>query len=196
VRQELACYYAVISHLDEQIGRIFEALDETGVRDNTIVIFTSDHGLAIGSHGLVGKQNMYEHTINVPLVMAGPGIPADERRVAQCYLRDLFPTLCELAGIDAPDVDGRSLVLILRGAKSEIYPFIVGYFHDSQRMIREANWKLIWYPKINRWQLFDVAADPGELHDLIGDASQKYRIADLRRKLSEWLKEHGDPLTQ
>jgi arylsulfatase A-like enzyme len=192
VRQELACYYAVISHLDEQIGRIFRALDETGQRDNTLIVFTADHGLAIGSHGLIGKQNMYEHTINVPLVIAGPGVPAGERRAAQCYLRDLFPTFCELAGIKAPQVDGQSLVPVLRGDKQELYPFIVGYFQDSQRMIREGNWKLAWYPKIDRWQLFDIASDPHELRDLINDQGQTERVADLRQKLLTWLKDHGD----
>jgi choline-sulfatase len=195
VRQELACYYAVISYLDEQIGRITRALDERGARDNTIVIFTSDHGLAIGSHGLVGKQNMYEHTINVPLVLAGPGIPTGQRLSAQCYLRDLFPTICELAKIAVPEIDGRSLAPVLRGEKNEIYPFIVGYFQDSQRMIREGDWKLLWYPKIDRWQLFNVANDPAELHDLIGDADQRDRIADLRTRLVTWLKSHNDFLT-
>jgi arylsulfatase A-like enzyme len=194
VRQELACYYAVISHLDEQIGRIFKALDDTGQRDNTLVIFTADHGLAIGSHGLVGKQNMYEHTINVPLLIAGPGIPSGQQRAAQCYLRDLFPTICELAGLVAPQVDGQSLALILRGEKDEIYPFIVGYFQDSQRMIRESHWKLCWYPKVDRCQLFNLENDPSELHDLIAEPMHAPRIADLRGKLLRWLKDHNDPL--
>jgi arylsulfatase A-like enzyme len=194
VRQELACYYAVISHMDRQIGRILAALDAAGQRDNTIVIFTSDHGLAIGSHGLVGKQNMYEHTIGVPLVVAGPGIPAGKRVVGQCYLRDLFPTLCDLAGITAPETDSRSLVPLLSGDKQEVHPFVVGYFQDSQRMIREGDWKLVWYPKIDRWQLFNVQADPDELRDLIAEQAQTERIADLRGKLTAWLKEHGDPL--
>jgi arylsulfatase A-like enzyme len=192
VQQELTCYYAVISHMDEQIGRIFKALDDSGQRENTIVIFTADHGLAIGSHGLVGKQNMYEHTINVPLILAGAGISAGQQRTAQCYLRDLFPTICELAGLAAPPVDGQSLVPVLRGEKQEIYPFIIGYFQDSQRMIREGHWKLAWYPKINRWQLFNVADDPNELRDRISEAVQADRITDLRRKLITWLRDHGD----
>jgi arylsulfatase A-like enzyme len=194
VRQELACYYAVISHMDEQIGRILATLDETGQRASTLVIFASDHGLAIGSHGLVGKQNMYEHTINVPLVMAGPGVPVGQKRAAQCYLRDLFPTVCELAGIKAPAVNGRSLVPVLQDRQDEMHPFIVGYFQDSQRMIRKENWKLIWYPKIDRWQLFNVADDPDELNDLIAVAAQAERIAELRQSLKTWLSEHHDPL--
>jgi arylsulfatase A-like enzyme len=194
VRQELAAYYATISHMDEQIGRILKSLDDAGQRDNTLVIFTSDHGLAIGSHGLVGKQNMYEHTIGVPLIFAGPGISAGKRVDAQCYLRDLFPTVCELVGIPAPAVDGNSLVPVLRSEQAEVHPFIVGYFQDSQRMIRAGSWKLIWYPKIERWQLFDLAADPSELTDLASDPSQQQRRARLRDKLMGWLKEHRDPL--
>jgi arylsulfatase A-like enzyme len=194
VRQELACYYAVISHLDEQIGRIFKALDETGERDRTLVVFAADHGLAIGSHGLVGKQNMYEHTINVPLIIAGPGVSGGERVPAPCYLRDLFPTICELCSIAAPAMDGRSLGPALRDKQAEIHPFIVGYFQDSQRMIREGEWKLVWYPKIDRWQLFDLRTDRDELRDLSSDAGQQERIAAMRGKLLAWLKEHGDPL--
>jgi len=195
VQQELACYYAVISHLDEQIGRILQSLDESSRRENTIIVFTSDHGLAIGSHGLIGKQNMYEHTINVPLVIAGPGIPAGQRLSAQCYLRDLFSTICELAKITVPENDGRSLVPVLRSEQKEIHPFIVSYFQDSQRMIREGDWKLIWYPKIDRWQLFDVADDSDELHDLIDDGHHD-RIANLRGKLIAWLRDHGDDVAK
>jgi len=196
VRQELACYYAVVSHLDAQIGRILAALAETGQRDNTLIVFTSDHGLALGSHGLVGKQNMYEHTINVPLVISGPGIPAGQRFAAQCYLRDLFPTACELAGIAVPPIDGRSLVPVLQGKQAEVYPFIVGYFQDTQRMIREGSWKLIWYPKIDRWQLFDIGADPDELHDASARPDQAARMAELRGKLTKWLNEQRDPLAE
>jgi arylsulfatase A-like enzyme len=94
----------------------------------------------------------------------------------------------------AEPIDGKSLVPILRGEKQELYPFVVGYFQDSQRMIREGDWKLAWYPKINRWQLSNFADDPNELRDLIGEPAQANRVADLRRKLVSWLKERGDPV--
>ncbi len=97
LRQELAVYYAVITDMDEQIGRILRALEETNQLDNTVLIFSSDQGLALGSHGLIGKQNLYEHTFGVPLLVRGPGIPRGAKRDAGCYLRDLFPTACELA---------------------------------------------------------------------------------------------------
>lgn len=193
VRDELAVYYAVITHLDQQIGRILQTLKETGLAENTLVIFASDHGLAIGSHGLRGKQNMYEHTINVPLILRGPSVPSGEQREAQCYLRDLFPTVCEMVGLPKPDMDGKSLVPVLRKTKREIHPFIVGYFGDSQRMIRSGPWKLIRYPKIPREQLFNVEADPDELHDLVSDPAYGDRVAELRTQLHEWLKTQGDP---
>jgi arylsulfatase A-like enzyme len=195
VRGERAAYDAVVAFLDEQVGRILAALDRTGQRDRTLVIFTADHGLALGSHGLMGKQNMYEHTIDVPLILRGPGIPAGVRNPAQCYLRDLYPTVCELVGAKIPpSVESHSLVPVIRGEKPEIYPFIVGYFQDSQRMIRTDRWKYIRYPKADREQLFDLAHDPLEQHDLSGDAQHADIMSELRTKLAAWLREQGDSL--
>lgn len=195
IRAELAVYYAVISHVDEQIGRIIAALRETGAWDNTLLVFASDHGLALGSHGLVGKQNLYEHSVGIPFIMHGPGVPKGRRITAQCYLRDLFPTTCELAGVPIPaSVESRSLAPLLDGRASSVYDEVISCFTDTQRMIRDDRWKLIWYPKQNRRQLFDVIADPHELHDLIDDQSQASRLASMRTKLEDWLKTHGDPL--
>lgn len=194
VRDELGIYYALVEHLDAQVGRIVAELERTGILADTIVIYTSDHGLALGSHGLTGKQNMYEHSINVPLVMVGPDIPAGKRLAGQCYLRDLFPTLCEWCGAAVPDdLDGRSLRPLVAGEVGEIHPFIVGYFTDTQRMIRDGNWKYARYPKVGREQLFDLRNDPDELHDLSNDAGLADRIVELRGKLDAWLAEHGDP---
>jgi arylsulfatase A-like enzyme len=195
-RGELAAYYAVISHMDQQIGRILDALQTTGHEENTIVIFTSDHGLAVGSHGLRGKQSMYEHTIGVPLLMSGPGIPRGERRASQCYLRDLFPTLADLAGVDRPGerIDGRSLGPVLRGDQTEIHPFVVGYFRNFQRMIRQGDWKYIEYPAVEVTQLFNLAEDSDELHNLAEDPEYRIRRNELAAKLHRWLGQHGDSL--
>jgi arylsulfatase A-like enzyme len=103
VREDLAVYYAVLSHMDAELGRMLDALRRTGQAERTYVIFTSDHGLAMGSHGLRGKQNMYEHTVGVPLIVTGPAVAAGEKRTTPCYLRDLYPTVCELAGITIPE---------------------------------------------------------------------------------------------
>ena len=107
--------------MDAQIGRIVKALADHEKLDNTVIIFTSDHGLAIGSHGLMGKQNMYEHTIGIPLIFSGPGIPSNELRAAQIYLRDLFPTTCDLARIPIPKtVQGRSFKRVIEGQEKKI----------------------------------------------------------------------------
>lgn len=197
VRNELAVYYAVISHMDAQIGRILQALDESGQRENTIVIFSSDHGLAVGSHGLRGKQNMYEHTVNVPLMISGPGIPHGQVETAQCYLRDLFPTVCDLAGVEIPgSVEGKSLVPLLRGEATSIYPFTVAYFRSFQRMIRTDDWKLIHYPHLDRIQLFHLKDDPYELNDLSNERQHADVVAELRRTLHQWQKDHGDPVLE
>jgi arylsulfatase A-like enzyme len=195
IRNELAVYYALVEHLDAQLGRIVDALAQRDELDNTIVIFTSDHGLAVGSHGLFGKQNMYDHTIGVPLVMAGPGIPQGQTLRAQCYLRDLFPTICEWGGAEVPaDLDGRSLRPLLDGTKQELRFDVVGYFTDTQRMIRGERWKYIRYPKAGREQLFDLKNDPNELTNLIDVPEHTALKTELRIRLGIWLYEHGDPL--
>ncbi|NUQ63697.1 MAG: sulfatase-like hydrolase/transferase [Pirellulales bacterium] len=195
VRKDLAVYYSVISHMDEHIGRIFQTLEDTGQQDTTIVIFISDQGLALGSHGLRGKQNMYDHTVGTPMVLAGPGIPSDRRLNAQCYLRDLYPTVCEMSGVAVPKtVQGRSLAPVIRGEKDSVYPFTVGYYGDTQRMIRTDRWKLIHYPKAGKLQLFDLQADPHETKNLAEDPRFRATVEELRAKLHAWLKEAGDPL--
>ena len=171
IRDEIAAYYAVLDDMDAQIGRILQTLEEIGQYDNTVIIFSSDHGLALGSHGLMGKQNMYEHTIGVPFVIAGPGVPRGKSTRAQIYLRDMFPTTCELAGIPIPDsVQSKSIVPILSGQRQQIRSAVFGYFYHYQRMIRTDRWKLIRYPHLEKRQLFDLQNDPNEQIDLSSKA--------------------------
>ncbi len=188
VRAELALYYAAISHVDEQVGRLLDAVRGT----RTIVVFSSDHGLAIGSHGLRGKQNLYEHTVGVPLIFSGPGIPKGERRAAQVYLRELFPTVCELAGIPAP-VEG-SFARVVRGETDRHHDAVFGYWTDAQRMIRTDEWKLIVYPRAGRVQLFHLPGDPFELTDLSLDPARAETRDALRARLEAWQAEVRDPL--
>lgn len=189
IRRTLAAYYAVITHLDEQVGRILTSLETHGFADNTLVIYTSDHGLAVGSHGLRGKQSMYEHTIGVPLLIAGPGIAAGESQ-APIYLRDLYPTVCELANVPLPQglpLDGVSHADVLHDEKAAHHDAVFGYFRQHQRMIRKGDWKLILYPQVERKQLFHLAADPHELQDLSGSPQHQTRVKSLEAELSQWL---------
>lgn len=199
VRDLLRVYYSVIDDMDAQIGRIFAKLKETGQYENTIIIFASDHGMGCGSHGLRGKQSQYEHTINVPLVVTGPGIPANTSSDAQVYLRELFPTTCDLAGAKIPEtVTAKSFAPVLKGETTAHHDDIFGYFTDTQRMVRDnEGWKLVRYPQIDHWQLFDISQDPFEMTNLADSAEPEHtkRLSELKKKLETWRHETGDPLT-
>lgn len=199
VRQHLADYYGMVSHLDEQVGHVLQALDQSGKGKNTIVIFAADNGLALGSHGLMGKQNLYDHSVRVPLVLAGPGIPADKRSDALVYLFDLFPTICALEQVKVPDgVDGISLLPIIAGEPAKGRDEIFAAYRDSQRMIRAGRWKLIRYPRIDRTQLFDLETDPHETRDLASHEDQATRVREMLGKLNDLQTIYGDsqPLTR
>lgn len=187
VRQTLAVYYAVLSDLDRQVGRILTTLEQTGLAENTVVVYTSDHGLAVGSHGLRGKQNMYDHTLGVPLLLAGPGVPGGKRSQAQTCLRDIFPTLCQLAKIPVPaTVEGRSLLPVLADPDHPLRRYQFAAFRDRQRMIRSDRWKLIHYPLRKRYQLFDLQADPQETRDLAQSAEHQPTLRALKQLLARW----------
>jgi arylsulfatase A-like enzyme len=184
VHEELALYYAMITDLDSQLGRILAALPPP---DETIIIFTADQGLALGSHGLLGKQNQYEHSIRSPLILCGPSLPQNERSTALVTLHDLFPTLCELSGLEIPStVTGKSLMPLLRQQTDRIHDFVTGMFTDTQRMICDERWKFVLYPKAGREQLFDLQNDPHEMHDLSDLAAHQAKQEELRVKLAAW----------
>lgn len=167
VRQAWADYYACISHLDEQIGRILETVRQRGWETNTLIVFASDNGLALGSHGLLGKQNLYEHSMGVPLIFVGPGVPPARRSSALCYLQDVFPTVAELAGVPSlPEIDGLSLAGVFRDPDLKPRDSILTAYRHLQRGVRNDRWKLIRYPLINKTQLFDLEQDPDETQDL------------------------------
>lgn len=193
VRRNLADYYACIEFLDDQIGRILDALRATGQYDNTLIVFASDHGLAIGSHGLFGKQNLYEHSMRAPLILAGPGVPRGRRSDAMTYLLDVFPTLGSLAGVPAPEgSEGLSLAPVLAGATRTRRDSIFTAYGNSQRAIRDDRWKLIVYPRINKTQLFDLRGDPDERHDLADDPAHAAEVARLTALLRRRQGESND----
>jgi arylsulfatase A-like enzyme len=161
--------------------------------EETILVYSSDHGLAIGSHGLMGKQNLYEHSMKVPLIMAGPGIPPGES-ASLVYLLDLFPTLCELAGAPLPEgIDGRSFGPVLRGETTTHRESLLFAYRNVQRAIRDPRWKLIVYPQVNRVQLFDLESDPDELRDLASAPEHGERIAAMRARMFQLEHQLGGP---
>jgi arylsulfatase A-like enzyme len=194
VRQHLADYYAAIAHLDAQVGRILDALEASGQAEKTLVVFTSDHGLAIGSHGLFGKQNLYDHSMHSPLIMAGPGIPRGRQIDALCYLLDIFPTLGELAGVPGPEgSEGQSLAPIIAGRQRTGRDSLFTAYADTQRAVRDERWKLIIYPQVHETQLFDLRTDPGEMHDLAEDPNHTGELKRLIKVLRDWQSRLDDP---
>jgi arylsulfatase A-like enzyme len=195
IRRHLRDFYADISCLDAQFGRILQALRDIGEFDNTILIWTGDQGVAIGSHGLMGKQNLYEDSMKVPVIVAGPGIPKGKASDAFAYHFDIYPTVCELVGAKAPaDIDGRSLVPVMQGKAEGVRNAIFLAYRDVQRAVRYGQWKLIRYPQVNKTQLFDLAADPRETKDLAGDPAHAAKIKELMALLAAEQKRFGDTL--
>ncbi len=191
-RQE---YYAIITHMDAQLGRILDALKQSGKAEKTYLFFSADHGLAVGHHGLFGKQNLHEHSMRVPLVVTGPGVPQGKRSPTPVYLQDVMPTTLELAGVKIPEqVQFKSLMPLVRGETGKPYEAIYGAYLDLQRSVRLDNYKLILYPKIAKVRLYDLDDDPQEMHDLAEDPRYRPAVKRLFAKLLELQPETGDTL--
>ncbi len=196
VREHIAAYYAMITHLDAQIGRILDALDATGLADSTVVVFAGDNGLALGQHGLMGKQNVYEHSLRVPLLVRGPGIRAGVRSDALVYLFDLFPSLCDYFGFPKPDsVEGKSFSGVLTGQQQETRSSIFAAYNDVQRTLESEGWKLIAYHVRGRLglQLFHLESDPWETQNLAGQSQHRERLQNMARMLQQSMRDHDDP---
>jgi len=193
IRAMNAEYYRYISYLDAQIGRVLDALRHSPFADNTIVVFSADSGVARGSHGLIGKQNVYEHSMRVPLIVAGPGIPSGKQTEALCYLFDVLPTLGSLCGVAAPSSsEGLDLGAVLKDPSASARPRLIFAYRNVQRAIRDDRWKLIRYPLVNRTQLFDLLADPDEVTDLAGRAEHAAKVAELTALLEKEMRHFGD----
>ena len=172
LRNELGRQFACNENIDQQIGRVLERLKKMGELDNTIIIYTSDHGMAIGRHGLQGKQNLYEHTFRVPLVVKGPGIPKGKRVAGNVYLLDVLPTLCDFAGVQPPaTVEGVSMRAVLEGKQATVRDVLYGVYaggtKPGMRCVKQGHWKLIQYDAmqgaVRKTQLFDLSNNPDEL---------------------------------
>ena len=188
IRAMIADYYRYISYLDLQIGRILQALQESPHARNTIVVFCADSGVARGSHGLIGKQNLYEHSVRVPLIIAGPGIPRGASTDALCYLYDVLPTVGKLCGVPAPSTsEGVDLRAVLKEPVKQGRSELIFAYREVQRAIRNERWKLIEYPKVGKRQLFDLLNDPNEINDLSADRAQSTRVSRMSGRLAELL---------
>lgn len=195
IRRHIAEYYAMITHLDAQIGRVMDTLRRRGLGDDTIVVFAGDNGLALGQHGLMGKQNLYDHSVRVPLVFSGPGVPRGQQREAYCYLLDIFPTLVDLVGLDTPrTVEGVSLVPAMRDSAEQVRELLLCAYRGVQRSARDSRYKLIEYVVDGRrtTQLFDVQTDPWEMTNLAADAGYAAHVTRLRGELERWRTELDD----
>jgi arylsulfatase A-like enzyme len=207
VRRHVAAYYGMITHLDAQIGRVLSVLRETGELDNTLIVVAGDNGLALGRHGLMGKQSLYEHSVHVPLLLVGPGIAEGRRSDALVYLLDIYPTLCELLGLLIPSsVEGLSFaqelgpVALPRSGVGDRRPPVAGREHllfayrHLMRGVRDERCKLIEYVVSGRrhTQLFDLQADPWEMVNLAEDTRYAGHLARLRALLLRWRDELGD----
>ncbi len=218
IRNELGKEYACIENIDIQVGRVLDKLEAMGELDNTYIFYTSDHGIAVGRHGLTGKQNLYEHTWRVPFFARGPGIAAGSQTHANIYLLDVLPTLCDLAGIAIPaTVDGTSFKPVLMGTATGSHEVVYGVYSGGtkpgMRSVKRGRWKLIKYDvmsnEIQETQLFDLATNPHEFlqeHADLGLAATAPHQVNLakhpayalvRQELEELMmmqrKEHQDP---
>lgn len=197
IKTHIKEYYAIISHLDEQIGEILEALEVSGKAKNTYIFFTGDHGLSVGKHGLLGKQSMFDHSVRVPLIMTGPDIPKNNSIDHEVYLQDIMATSLELGNVEPiQDIAFNSFLNLVKGKdNTPLYPNgIYGAYMNSQRMIRKDGFKLIVYPKIKKTLLFDLKNDPLEQNDVSDKIQYRDTVKKLFGDLVSLQKKHNDSL--
>ncbi|WP_372650538.1 sulfatase-like hydrolase/transferase [Draconibacterium sp.] len=205
--------FACSENIDIQIGKVLKKLEEMGELENTYIIYTADHGIAIGRHGLMGKQNLYEHCWRVPFIVNGPGIKAGTRVEGNIYLLDVLPTLCELAGIEIPEtVQGKSFKSVLESKQESVRDVMYGVYAGGTkpgiRTIKKGDWKLIKYDMmdgaVRETQLFNLAENPyeylpehGKTNEMQTDLAEnpKYaeKLAEMEALLLEQMEEHNDP---
>ena len=190
ISDQLCEYYGLVTHLDEQVGRIAEHIKNSPHADNTIIIYTADHGLGMGSHGLLGKQNVYEQSMAAPLIISGKGIPKGKTSSFN-YIHDLYSTICDFAGIKPPKgVTSKNLVPIMNGKVDKVRDSMFLPFQNNQRAINNGKWKLHIYPQINHQMLFDLENDPHELKDLA--ASNPEKVKEMMSLMQKWRDLVGD----
>jgi arylsulfatase A-like enzyme len=208
-RQHLSDYYAIISHLDAQIGRVIQSLKDRGLYGKTLIVFAGDSGLAVGCHGLMGKQSVYdEDGVHIPFIISGGAAPERGRRIdALSYIHDILPTTCDLVGVPTPETaTGKSLVPVIEGRVPAIRDHTYHAYRQHQRAYREGDYKLIEYvraPDSTRdgrtfvagsrvTQLFNIAEDPWETTDLSIFPDYQERVEQMRSAMMARALDLGD----
>jgi arylsulfatase A-like enzyme len=196
IQESLADYYALITHLDSRVGDIIETLKKQGLYENTIIIYAADNGLSIGSHGLMGKQDLYEESTKVPLIISGPGIPKNQIRDAMVYLYDIYPTLSDLCGLPSPNgVDGLDFAKVLLGKEKETRKSLYTAYRNTARGVRNDEWKRIRYPQRDYTQLFNLKKDPLEINNLAELPENKTKVTEMMTLLNHWYVATNDTAT-
>jgi arylsulfatase A-like enzyme len=223
IRNEVGREYACSENIDIQIGRVLDKLEAMGELENTYIFYTADHGIAIGRHGLQGKQNLYEHTWRVPFIAKGPGIQPGSRAQGNIYLMDVLGTICDLAGIEQPkNIESISFRPVLEGKQQTVRDVLYGVYcggtKPGMRCVRKGDWKLIKYDvldgEVRETQLFNLQQNPHEFltqHananvvrqlgnqpsdrqvDLAEDPKQAEQLAEMEALLLSEMKRWDDP---
>lgn len=199
IKKEIALYYAMVSEMDFQVGRILDALDKNGLRQHTLIVFAGDNGLAVGQHGLLGKQNLYEHSIRVPLIFSGPGVPHGKKYEGYTYLSDISPTILSYLDMDIPtSMEGLSHFNVFHQPKFQIRSSIYNLYSSYMRSVKSNDhYKLILYhyKGLRSIQLFNLEQDPWETKNLAGKPEYQNKVEKLKRELQLRMFSSNDPLT-
>jgi arylsulfatase A-like enzyme len=189
IKKDIALYYGMVSEMDAQVGRILETLEKSGLKENTFIVFAGDNGLAVGQHGLLGKQNLYEHSIRVPMILSGPGVPMNKKTDGFTYLSDITPTIIDYFQLPRPSsVEGRSLLPVIQDPSKKVRSSIYNvYGHWSRSIKSEDGFKLIVYnvDGIATTQLFNLKIDPFEIKDLSKEPAYREKIMQMRQLLKQ-----------
>ena len=213
IRNELGREFACSENIDIQVGKVLSKLEAMGELENTYIVYTSDHGMAIGRHGLQGKQNLYQHTWRVPFIVKGPGIKPGARATGNIYLLDTLSTICDLAGVPIPKTsEGTSFKPVLMGEQQIVRDTLYGVYNGGtkpgMRCVRQGDWKLIKYDvmdgTVRETQLFNLADNPNEyleehgkndpkLKDLAEDPAYAEKLAQMEALLLSEMRRLDDP---
>jgi arylsulfatase A-like enzyme len=198
IKKDIALYYGMVSEMDAQVGRILETLEKSGLKENTLIVFAGDNGLAVGQHGLLGKQNLYEHSIRVPMIISGPGVPVNKKTEGFTYLSDITPTIMDYMQVQRPSsVEGRSLLPVIQDPSKTVRSSIYNvYGHWSRSIKTEDGFKMIIYNVDGTLttQLFNLKKDPLEIQDLSKDPAYSEKIPQMRSLLKQQMTAAFDDL--